>query len=73
MRLITVPSAIHVAVWQELYFRWCQLTEMTVRLSADNSADVLDTGITPVGDKALSSEVNTSVTYAVKALSNTTP
>ena len=57
MRLITSPSAIHVAVWQELYFRWCALTEMTVRMTVKSTADGLDSGSAPVGDKALSAEV----------------
>ena len=57
MRLMTVPSLIHVAVWQELYFRWCTLTEMTIRMTVDTTADGLDSGAAPVGDKALSAEV----------------
>ena len=58
MRLITFPSAIHVAVWQELYFRWCSLTEMTIRLTFETTADGLDNGTAPVGDKTLSAEVS---------------
>ncbi|RPD66792.1 hypothetical protein L226DRAFT_452976 [Lentinus tigrinus ALCF2SS1-7] len=56
MRLLTSPSAIHVAVWQELYFRWCALTEMTIRMTFDQTADGLENGTAPVGDKSLSSE-----------------
>ncbi|KAH9939229.1 uncharacterized protein BXZ73DRAFT_88953 [Epithele typhae] len=56
MRLITVPSAIHVAVWQELYFRWCSLTEMTIHLTFESTTDGLENGVAPVGDKALSME-----------------
>ncbi|KAI0737738.1 hypothetical protein C8Q80DRAFT_1276173 [Daedaleopsis nitida] len=53
MRLITSPSAIHVAVWQELYYRWCSLTEMTVRMTFEQTADGFENGTAPVGDKAL--------------------
>ena len=57
MRLITSPSAIHVAVWQELYFRWCALTEMTVRGTSEQTNDSLENGVAPVGDKTLPMEV----------------
>ena len=57
MRLITSPSAIHVAVWQELYFRWCALTEMTVRQTFQQTTDGLENGVGPVGDKTLPAEV----------------
>ncbi|TBU46391.1 hypothetical protein BD309DRAFT_622853 [Dichomitus squalens] len=56
MRLLTSPSAIHVAVWQELYFRWCALTEMTVRQTFEQASDGLDNGPAPVGDKTLPME-----------------
>ena len=63
MRLMTIPSAIHVAVWQELYFRWCHLTEMTIRMTVDTNADGVDNGTGPTGDKALSVEVRRSGFY----------
>ena len=57
MRLITSPSAIHVAVWQELYFRWCALTEMTVWGTSEQTIDSPENGVAPVGDKTLPMEV----------------
>ena len=56
MRLITSPTAVHVAVWQELYFRWYALTEMTIRMTFDTTTDGFEVGAAPVGDKALSME-----------------
>ncbi|KAI0677196.1 hypothetical protein C8Q78DRAFT_1180405 [Trametes maxima] len=56
MRLITSPTAVHVAVWQELYFRWCALTEMTIRMTFDQTTDGFENGAAPIGDKALSVE-----------------
>ncbi|KAL7282669.1 hypothetical protein ACG7TL_004142 [Trametes sanguinea] len=56
MRLITSPTAVHVAVWQELYFRWCALTEMTVRMTFDQTTDGFEVGTAPVGERALSME-----------------
>ncbi|CDO69579.1 hypothetical protein BN946_scf184759.g19 [Trametes cinnabarina] len=56
MRLITSPTSVHVAVWQELYFRWCALTEMTVRMTFDQTTDGFEIGTAPVGDKALTPE-----------------
>ncbi|KAI0775878.1 hypothetical protein BD413DRAFT_470082 [Trametes elegans] len=56
MRLIGSPTAIHVAVWQELYFRWCALTELNIRMAVDQTSDGYDVGIAPIGDKALAPE-----------------
>lgn len=56
MRLITTPTAAHVAVWQELFFRWCALTEMTIRMTFEQTTDGFENGSAPVGDKALSLE-----------------
>ncbi|KAI0371618.1 hypothetical protein BV20DRAFT_1017123 [Pilatotrama ljubarskyi] len=56
MRLIASPTAVHVAVWQELYFRWCALTEMTIRMTFDQTTDGFEVGAAPIGDKALSME-----------------
>ncbi|KAI0329579.1 hypothetical protein GY45DRAFT_1324865 [Cubamyces sp. BRFM 1775] len=56
MRLITSPTAVHVAVWQELYFRWYALTEMTIRMTFDATTDGFEVGAAPIGDKALSME-----------------
>ncbi|KAI0355329.1 hypothetical protein OH77DRAFT_1424817 [Trametes cingulata] len=56
MRLIASPTAVHVAVWQELYFRWCALTEMTIRMTFDQTTDGFEVGAAPIGDKALSIE-----------------
>lgn len=57
MRLMTSPSAVHAAVWQELYFRWCSLTEMTVRQTFEQTTDGLENGTAPIGDKTISPEV----------------
>lgn len=60
MRLLTSPSAVHVAVWQELYFRWCTLTEMTVRLTFEQTAhgtEKQEKEVMPVGDNSLPMEV----------------
>ncbi|KAI8982739.1 hypothetical protein BD414DRAFT_515918 [Trametes punicea] len=56
MRLITSPTAVHVAVWQELYFRWYALTEMTIRMTFQQTTDGFEVGAAPIGDKALSME-----------------
>ncbi|KAI0638553.1 hypothetical protein C8Q77DRAFT_1047292 [Trametes polyzona] len=56
MRLIANPTAVHVAVWQEVFFRWCALTEMTVRMTFDQTTDGFENGAAPIGDKALSLE-----------------
>lgn len=60
MRLLTSPSAVHVAVWQELYFRWCTLTEMTVRLTFEQTThgpESKEKEVMPVGDNSLPMEV----------------
>ncbi|KAH9854976.1 hypothetical protein C2E23DRAFT_883516 [Lenzites betulinus] len=53
VRLISAPTAVHVAVWQELFFRWCALTEMTVRMTFEQTTDGFEVGPAPIGDKAL--------------------
>jgi hypothetical protein len=41
VRLITYASAVHVAVWEECYWRWRALSEMIFESLAD-SADVAE-------------------------------
>lgn len=49
----TPPSPAHIAVWQECYWRWCMLREM----SSPNSMDALEEGPLPIGDGSLTAEV----------------
>ncbi|KAH8096624.1 hypothetical protein BXZ70DRAFT_945419 [Cristinia sonorae] len=53
MRQIKLPSPVHMAVWQECYWRWIALNEMAIRMSFDGSEDM---NHIPVGDKSLSME-----------------
>ncbi|TCD61394.1 Ras GTPase activating protein ira2 [Steccherinum ochraceum] len=53
MRQIKLPSPVHMAVWQECYWRWIALNEMAIRMSFDGSEDLSHV---PVGDKSLSME-----------------
>ncbi|KAH9927288.1 uncharacterized protein B0H18DRAFT_1161603 [Fomitopsis serialis] len=55
MRLMPSTSPVHVAVWEECYWRWCALNEMVIKGSIDSTVDV-DPGIAPVGEKALTNE-----------------
>lgn len=58
LRLMPSTSPVHIAVWEECYWRWCALNEMAIRRGVDaTTADGFDSGITPVGEKALSGEV----------------
>lgn len=54
MRQIKLPSPVHMAVWQECYWRWIALNEMAIRMSFDGSDDM---NHVPVGDKSLTMEV----------------
>ncbi|KAH9948737.1 hypothetical protein B0H21DRAFT_787622 [Amylocystis lapponica] len=56
MRLMTLHSPVHTAVWQECYWRWCALNEMTLRMSLESTTDGFDGGTTPVGERDLSLE-----------------
>ncbi|CCM02314.1 uncharacterized protein FIBRA_04405 [Fibroporia radiculosa] len=56
LRLMPSSSPVHVAVWEECYFRWCMMNELTVRMSIPTTADGFDTGSAPVGDKVMSAE-----------------
>ncbi|TFY54349.1 hypothetical protein EVJ58_g8920 [Rhodofomes roseus] len=56
MRLMPSTSPVHVAVWEECYWRWCALNEMVIRRSTDSTADGFEAGIAPVGEKVLTSE-----------------
>ncbi|THH31919.1 hypothetical protein EUX98_g2275 [Antrodiella citrinella] len=53
MRQIKLPSPVHMAVWQECYWRWIALNEMAIRMSFDGSEDMTHV---PVGDKSLTME-----------------
>lgn len=61
MRLLVTPSPVHIAVWEECYWRWCTLNEMTSRTSGEISTDGFESGPAPVGDRSLSAEVSFSV------------
>ncbi|KAI0080777.1 hypothetical protein K474DRAFT_1717515 [Panus rudis PR-1116 ss-1] len=50
MRSLSLPVPMHMAVWQECYFRWCTLDEMSLRAIAD------DQGPLPTGDRSLTNE-----------------
>ncbi|KAL4251095.1 Ras-GAP domain-containing protein [Abortiporus biennis] len=52
MRLLALPSSIHMAVWQECYWRWCAVNEMSMRMSLE--IDDLDKR--PMGDNSLTLE-----------------
>ncbi|CAL1700085.1 unnamed protein product [Somion occarium] len=52
MRMLTLPPAVHMAVWQECYFRWCTLNELAIRMSLDSD----DLQTQPTGDKSLTME-----------------
>ncbi|EKM59988.1 uncharacterized protein PHACADRAFT_115378 [Phanerochaete carnosa HHB-10118-sp] len=54
MRVLAIPSSAHIAVWQECYWRWCMLREM----SSPTSMDALEEGPLPNGDGSLTAEVN---------------
>ncbi|PCH40763.1 hypothetical protein WOLCODRAFT_88808 [Wolfiporia cocos MD-104 SS10] len=56
MRLMPSSSPVHVAVWEECYWRWCALNEMTIKKSIDATADGFDSGTAPVGEKSLTAE-----------------
>ncbi|KAI1796034.1 hypothetical protein LXA43DRAFT_649826 [Ganoderma leucocontextum] len=59
VRLLTSPSAVYLAVWQELYFRWCTLTEMTVRQTFEHTShgpESKEKEVMPVGDNSLPME-----------------
>ena len=67
MRLMPSTSPVHVAVWEECYFRWCALNETAIRKSMDGAVDGFDSGIAPVGEKALTSEVLIFISSALMA------
>lgn len=52
MRVLAMPTPTHIAVWQECYWRWCTLREM----SSPTSMDTLDDGPLPSGDGSLTAE-----------------
>lgn len=52
VRLLTLPPALHMAVWQECYFRWCTLNEIAVRMALDDEVPGF-----PMGDRNLTVEV----------------
>ncbi|OBZ70421.1 Neurofibromin [Grifola frondosa] len=56
MRLLAFPSEIHVAVWNEMYWRWCTFNELTIRMSMDQTSDGFDSGLAPIGEFSISTE-----------------
>ncbi|EMD40361.1 hypothetical protein CERSUDRAFT_148314 [Gelatoporia subvermispora B] len=56
MRLMTFPSPVHIAVWEECYWRWCSLNEMVTRLSLDSTADGFEGGTTYIGENSMSAD-----------------
>ncbi|PSR92202.1 hypothetical protein PHLCEN_2v4732 [Hermanssonia centrifuga] len=52
VRLIAMPSPSNIAVWEECYWRWCNLNALAGRSSMDPSSD----GRRPNGDKSLTTE-----------------
>ncbi|OCH94514.1 hypothetical protein OBBRIDRAFT_722708 [Obba rivulosa] len=56
MRLMTFPSPVHIAVWEECYWRWCSLNEMVMRLSLDSTTDGFEGGTTYIGENTMSAE-----------------
>lgn len=57
MRLMPSSSAVHIAVWEECFFRWVLLNEMVIRDTIDSTVDGFDSGRAPIGDRAMSTEV----------------
>lgn len=56
MRLMPSSSAVHIAVWEECFFRWVLLNEMVIRDTIDSTVDGFDSGRAPIGDRAMSTE-----------------
>ena len=59
MRVLAMPTSAHIAVWQECYWRWCMLREM----SSPTSMDTLEEGALASGDESLTLEVRAAVSH----------
>ena len=65
MRILAIPSPAHIAVWQESYWRWRMLKEM----SGKGSMSPLETGKPlPTGDSSLTAEVCSNQVYRIPML-----